>query len=298
MSEQGEALQGARDRRFGAPMSAWYPVDRVRPGPERRTARLHGGVLAWRVDDVGRPEDGDDTGAWRLTARFGLVWARPADGDPELPQLPPEPDGRLAPIAYSEVPARADYDQAVLGLVDPAHVPMIHRSWWWRSDRRRDKTKAYAPSPFGFTAMAADDFSSTAVYDLVRQERRVTIEFRLPSIRLERVTARGFELVNLTTITPVRDGEVVLRNLILCSDRRLTLLHPFLSATGRVFLRQDVGILERLEGRSPHLPLVFAGDPDRPSAFYFAAKAALSRAEREGVPFANPVEAQTLRWRT
>ena len=44
---------------------------------------------------------------------------------------------------------------------------------------------------------------------------------------------------------------MVLRNLILCSDRRLTLLHPFLSATGRVFLRQDVGILERLEGRSP-----------------------------------------------
>jgi phenylpropionate dioxygenase-like ring-hydroxylating dioxygenase large terminal subunit len=261
-------------------------------------ARLHGRDLAWRVDDGGRPCGSDDTGAWRLTARFGLVWARPADGDPDLPALPPAPDPRLALIAYSEVPACADYDQAVLGLVDPAHVPMIHRSWWWRSDRRRNKTKAYAPSPFGFTAMAADNFASTAVYDLVRQDRRVTIEFRLPSIRLEQVTARGFELVNLTTVTPVREGEVVLRNLILCSDRRLSLLHPFLSVTGRVFLRQDVGILERLEGRSPHLPLVFAGDPDKPSAFYFAAKAALSRAAREGVPFVNPVEVQTLRWRT
>jgi phenylpropionate dioxygenase-like ring-hydroxylating dioxygenase large terminal subunit len=298
MTEQGEAREGARDRRFGAPSFAWYPVDRVRPGPARRTARLHGVVIPWQADATGRPEGSDDTGAWRMIAHFGLVWARPADGDPELPDLPPEPDARLVPIAYSEVPACADYDQAVLGLVDPAHVPMIHRSWWWRSDRRRDKTKAYAPSPFGFTAMAADDFASTAVYDLVREERQVTIEFRLPSIRLERVTARGFELVNLTTVTPVREGEVVLRNLILCSDRRLSLLHPFLSVTGRVFLRQDAEILERLEGRSPHLPLVFVGDPDKPSAFYFAAKAALSRAAREGVPFVNPVEVQTLSWRT
>ncbi|HEV7351988.1 MAG TPA: hypothetical protein VGN74_02520 [Brevundimonas sp.] len=292
-------LSRGRDRRFGAPRAAAYPVDLLRrSGGRHRKAQLHGEHLGWTVDAAGHPEAVDHSGRWRLQARFGLVWARPADSDPELPALPPAPGDTLFPIAYSEVPATADYDQAVLGLVDPAHVPMIHRSWWWRSDRRREKTKAYAPSPFGFTAMAADDFASTAVYDLVKQERRVTIEFRLPSIRLERVTARGFELINLTTITPVREGHVVLRNLILCSDRRLTLLHPFLSATGRVFLRQDVGILERLEGRSPHLPLVFVGDADKPAAFYFAAKAALARAERDGVPFVNPVEAQTLKWRT
>lgn len=294
----GPARESAKDRRFGAPRSAWYPVDRGRRGGGRRGAWLHGERLSWTVDATGRPEPRDDTGQWRLLTRFGLVWARPVDGDPDLPELPAAPPESLVQIAWSEVPARADYDQAVLGLVDPAHVPMIHRSWWWRSDKRREKTKAYAPSPFGFTAMAADDFASTAVYDLVKQERRVTIEFRLPSIRLERVTARGFELINLTTITPVREGHVVLRNMILCSDRRLTLLHPVLSATGCVFLRQDVGILERLEGRSPHLPLVFAGDPDKPSAFYFAAKAALARAERGGGPFVNPVEAQTLKWRT
>jgi phenylpropionate dioxygenase-like ring-hydroxylating dioxygenase large terminal subunit len=298
VKQQEPAASGKRDRRFGAPRGAWYPVDRVRPGPVHRTAGLHGETLNFQVDRAGNPGTADDSGDWRLLTRFGLIWARPMDGDSDLPQLPPAPPDSLGSIAYSEVPADADYDQAVLGLVDPAHVPMIHRSWWWRSDRRRDKTKAYAPSPFGFTAMAADDFASTAVYDLVKQDRRVTIEFRLPSIRLERVTARGFELINLTTITPVREGHVVLRNLILCSDRRAALLKPFLSATGRVFLRQDVGILQRLEGRSPHLPLVFVGDPDKPSAFYFAAKAALSRAEREGSAYVNPVEPQTLTWRT
>src|SRR3990167_6745754 len=140
---------------------------------------------------------------------------------------------------------------------------MIHQSWWWRSDRRRKKTKLYRPSPFGFTAQAADLFASTALYDLVREDRKVTIECRLLSIRLQNVPARGLELGSLTTVTPVREGEVVLRNLILCSDRRARLLHPFLSAAGSVFLRQDVAVLERLDGRGPHLPLVFVGDPDR-----------------------------------
>jgi phenylpropionate dioxygenase-like ring-hydroxylating dioxygenase large terminal subunit len=287
-----------RDRRFGPPRAAWFPIDRPGRGRERRSAELHGQRINFEVDSLGRPPDADSTGAWRLTERFGLVWARPIETEPDLPSLPPRPSSTLRCIAYSEVGARADYDQAVLGLVDPAHVPMIHQSWWRRSDRRRVKTKLYSPSPFGFTARAADAFSSTAVYDLVREERTVTIEFRLPSIRLERVTARGFELINLTTVTPVREGAVVLRNLILCSDPRAGLLRPVLSAAGRAFLRQDVAVLERLDGRGPHLLLVFVGDPDRPSAFYFAAKAGLARAERDGVAFENPVEPQTLKWRT
>lgn len=292
------ATRAVRDRRFGPPRAAWFPINRLGCGRTRCIAELHGQKIDFEFDSLGRPPDADSTAEWRLAERFGLVWARPIETDPDLPSLPPRPSSTLKCIAYSEVAARADYDQAVLGLVDPAHVPMIHQSWWRRSDRRRVKTKLYSPSPFGFTARAADAFSSTAVYDLVREDRTVTIEFRLPSIRLERVTARGFELVNLTTVTPVREGAVVLRNLIMCSDRRAGLLSPVLSAAGRAFLQQDVAVLERLEGRGPHLPLVFVGDPDRPSAFYFAAKAALARAERDGGAFENPVEPQTLKWRT
>ena len=175
---------------------------------------------------------------------------------------------------------------------------MIHNAWWWRSQARRTKTKSYSPSPFGFTAVAADAFASTPAYDLVSEDRKVSIEFRLPSIRLERVTARGFELINLTTVTPQAEGDVVIRNLILCSVAALRFGSPLLSAWGRTFLRQDVAILERLEGRSPHLPLVFAGDPDRPSAFYFASKAALLRAQRDDAPYRNPVEAVSLQWVT
>lgn len=285
------------DRRFGAPIQAWYPVARAKRDRIAARVRLHGEWLDLPAGTAGDTPPLTDCGRWRLTDRFGLVWACPAGSvtPPDLPSLSPAP---LTLIAYSEAPARADYDQAVLGLLDPAHVPMIHDSWWWRSQARRTKTKAYTPSPFGFTAVAADAFASTPAYDLVSTDRKVTIEFRLPSIRLERVTARNFELVNLTAITPLADGEVVLRNLILCSSGALRLARPMLSALGRTFLRQDIAILERLEGRSPHLPLVFAGDPDRPSAFYFASKAALSKAQRDNCEYRNPVAPEVLKWVT
>ena len=281
----------AGDRRFGAPIHAWYPVRAARTRTATR-AQLHGEWIDLPATVAPDAVQTTACGGWRLINRLGLIWACPA-GSVAPPDLPPTPEAPLALIAYSKAPARADYDQAVLGLLDPAHVPMIHNAWWWRSQARRTKTKSYSPSPFGFTAVAADAF-----YDLVSEDRRVSIEFRLPSIRLERVTARGFELINLTTVTPQAEGDVVIRNLILCSATALRFGSPLLSAWGRTFLRQDVAILERLEGRSPHLPLVFAGDPDRPSAFYFASKAALLRAQRDDAPYRNPVEAESLQWVT
>ncbi len=284
------------DRRFGAPIHAWYPVRAARTRTASRT-QLHGEWIDLPATVAPDAVQTTACGGWRLINRLGLIWACPA-GAVAPPDLPPTPEAPLALIAYSKAPARADYDQAVLGLLDPAHVPMIHNAWWWRSQARRTKTKSYSPSPFGFTAVAADAFASTPAYDLVSEDRKVSIEFRLPSIRLERVTARGFELINLTTVTPQAEGDVMIRNLILCSVAALRFGSPLLSAWGRTFLRQDVAILERLEGRSPHLPLVFAGDPDRPSAFYFASKAALLRAQRDDAPYRNPVEAESLQWVT
>ena len=42
----------------------------------------------------------------------------------------------------------AAIDHAVIGLMDPAHGPFVHRAWWWRSRRSvHEKAKAFAPSP-------------------------------------------------------------------------------------------------------------------------------------------------------
>lgn len=244
-----------------------------------------------------------DSGEWAVETRLGLVWVRRlCDPGTVVPSLIEDEAGTRAfpMIACSEIELDADYDQTVLGLVDPAHVPMVHTAWWWRSSpRRRVKTKDYVPTPFGFTATAADAFASAPAYELVGQDRNVTIEFRLPSTRIERVRGGRFRLLNITTVTPVAPGRVMLRNVIYSSVRPLRWLFPALSALGRAFLEQDAAILRRLDSHaSLHQPLLFVGEPDQPSAWYFQCKMALVRAAGRSEAFVNPVRATRLKWRT
>jgi phenylpropionate dioxygenase-like ring-hydroxylating dioxygenase large terminal subunit len=259
-------------------------------------------------EDIGLLRDSSgtvvsDTSNWGVETRIGLVWVRRlCSPGTVVPSLIEDEAGTPAfpMIACSEVELEADYDQTVLGLVDPAHVPMVHTAWWWRSSpRRRVKTKDYVPTPFGFTATAADAFASAPAYELAGQDRKVTIEFRLPSTRIERVRGGRLQLLNITTVTPIAPGRVMLRNVIYSSARPLRWLYPALSALGNAFLEQDAAILRRLDSHaSLHQPLLFVGEPDQPSAWYFQCKMALVRAVGGAGSFANPVRASRLKWRT
>lgn len=287
--------------RFGPPPEAWYPVARVDAVRARLSVRLLGEDVCLLRDKSGViVTDGD---IWAVQTHLGLVWLRRI-GDPAavVPSLIDDEAGTpsFPMIACSEVELEADYDQTVLGLVDPAHVPMVHTAWWWRSSgRRRVKTKDYVPSPFGFTATAADAFASAPAYELAGQDRKVTIEFRLPSTRIERVRGGRLELLNITTVTPLAPGRVMLRNVIYSSVRPLRWLYPALSALGRAFLEQDAGILRRLDSHaSIHQPLLFVGEPDQPSAWYFQCKMALAKATGGNDGFVNPVRPTILKWRT
>lgn len=296
------AVRGTKGR-FGAPLGAWYPVARDSRLRQGLRVQLHGRDLLLQRDAEGAVTAPDRPDLLILSSA-GLVWARQHDDDGAASAVPPVMEdevggARFPMIACSEIELAADYDQAVLGLVDPAHVPMVHDAWWWRSSpRRRVKTKHYSPSPFGFTATAADSFTSAPAYALAGSKPRVTIEFRLPSTRIERVESGGFRLVNLTTVTPSGPGRVILRNVIYCTVRPMRWLYPALSALGRAFLEQDGRILRRLESHaSVTQPLLFVGAPDQPSLWYFQCKAALARAA-QGAAFVNPVRPTVLQWRT
>jgi phenylpropionate dioxygenase-like ring-hydroxylating dioxygenase large terminal subunit len=286
----------------GPPRSSWYVVATA---AELRRA---GSLSLCLIDEeilVSRDSAGliaqAQTDHRRLAVRDSdsLIWVCLGDPD-QAPPLPTLAEG-VVKIAESAVRARCDFDQAVLGLVDPAHVPMIHKSWWWRppSKGRRVKTKAYAPSPYGFTARAVDEFASAPIYELAGQQS-IEIEFRLPSVRNERILGGRIKVNNLTTITPLGEGQVMIRNLIYADKPWLRLISAPLSVLGARFLRQDAQILQRLETiRRAGGPLgLFAGDPDRPSLWYYQLKSAHAAAEREGRGFLNPVRAGILRWLT
>lgn len=286
----------------GAPEAAWYPVCRESRGGAPRRVMLHGHALTVDPSGRGAALAGQGADDWRVTTALGMVWMRRSCGVDEA-AVPPLPAGDLEPdmlpVSYSLIRVATDYDQAVLGLVDPAHVPMVHNSWWWRSDPvRKVKTKQYTPSPFGFTAVSCDAFASAPVYDLVGQDRSVSIEFRLPSARVEYVRSKGFRLCNLTTVTPEVDGRIALRNLIFCNQPLLVPARPVLSWLGRRFLSQDAEILETLDSEADTGRPLFAGAPDQPSLWYYACKKALLKAQESGAAFDNPVEPSILRWRT
>lgn len=299
---KGPAPATGKAARFGPPQGAWYPVARERAVVGSLEVHLFDEALTLTRDGSGAVRV-DPAADWVAETRLGLVWAR-RQGAPEagVPPLIEDAAGTSAfpMIACSEIEVEADYDQTVLGLVDPAHVPMVHTAWWWRSsDRRRVKTKHYTPSPFGFIATAADSFASAPAYELVGADRKVTIEFRLPSTRIERVEGGRLRLLNITTVTPVAPGRVILRNVIYSPVRPLRWLYPALSALGRAFLEQDAQILRRLDAHaSTHQPLLFVGPPDQPSAWYFQCKMALSRAASGAGAFVNPVRDTVLQWRT
>lgn len=296
------SLGSGRTERFGPPRHAWYPVARAAQVRNRLEVSLLGEVVALVRGPGGRIAL-HRTGPWAIETRLGLVWLRRTALDQaQAPDLIDDDAGHSAfpMVACSEIEVETDYDQAVLGLVDPAHVPMVHTAWWWRSSkRRRVKTKRYVPSPFGFTATAADAFASAPAYELVGSDRQITIEFRLPSTRIERIRGGRIQMLNLTTVTPTAPGRVVLRNVIYSSARPVRWAFPALSALGRAFLQQDARILRRIDAdASRRQPLLFVGPPDQPSAWYFQCKMALARGGHDASRFVNPVQASILKWLT
>ena len=299
----GAARSGAPDRRAGPPAGAWYPVAFTRD--LKAGQALVRRVLGERIHITRHGEEdyriASPRGAWAARRHLGLVWCcRRPDLDP-LPGLVADDglDDRHI-IARTQCVVRTDYDQAVLGLVDPAHVPMIHNAWWWRSSgRRRLKTKDYRPSPYGFTARSCDRFNSAPLYKLFGDNVDVSIEFRLPSVRVERTQGENGRVLNLTTVTPIGFRGAVLRNVLYADIPALKLAAPLLSTLGKTFLGQDAAILGKFHRSviGTH-PRIFVGDPDRPSMWYFAAKSALHKAQSTGTPFRNPVRSARLNWYT
>jgi len=301
-SEGDEAASVTAPTRNGSPRSAWYVVARseeLRGGRSLQVRLLGEDLRLSRRDGAITAQQQSDARSVAVQEAHGLIWLclGQVEAAPALPEL--VAGARM--IGHSVVKVRSDFDQAVLGLVDPAHVPMVHRSWWWRppSKGRRIKTKAYTPSPFGFTARAVDAFASAPIYDAVGRQS-VEIEFRLPSVRNETIIGRALRLSNLTVITPLDDDHVMIRNLIYADRPSLRLLAPLLSVAGTIFLGQDAAILRRLHreqkrGRSTGL---FVGDPDKPSLWYYQLKAAHQAFERGRARFTNPVRSAILRWNT
>jgi phenylpropionate dioxygenase-like ring-hydroxylating dioxygenase large terminal subunit len=231
----------------------------------------------------------------------GNIWAffgeDPAAA-PEIPLLDGIADA--VPRLVETVRFAAPIDHAVVGLMDPAHGPFVHSTWWWRSRRSiRAKAKAFAPSPFGFAMTRHPPSSNSRAYRLLGAAAQTEIVFRLPSIRIEHIQAGRHLVANLTALTPIDAGTTEINHCVYWTMPWLSVLKPLLRPYIRAFLDQDRAIMERQQqGLRFDPPLMLIDDADTQAKWYYRLKREYLRARAEGRPFANSVEPRTLEWRS
>lgn len=234
----------------------------------------------------------------------GLIWIFMADDAARDVEPSPPPDLSLPAsvrprlIEAQEFPAQVDH--AVVGLMDPAHGPFVHTSWWWRGKTKPyEKAKNFAPSPLGFTMTSHKPSTNSLLYRILGGDLKTEISFQLPGIRVERITAGKRWLIGLTTVTPLESERTDVTQTFFWSVPWLSPFKPFLRRVARAFLSQDrdMVVLQR-EGLRFDPPLMLIRDADVPAMWYYRLKKEWADASEQRRPFVNPVSETTLRWKS
>ncbi len=231
----------------------------------------------------------------------GNIWVYFGDDPAAAPEIPLVDNfGDVAPRLIETVRFAAAIDHAVVGLMDPAHGPFVHRAWWWRSRRSiQAKAKAFAPSPWGFTMSRHRPSANSRAYRLLGGMPETEIVFRLPSVRIEHTRAGRHLVGNLTAITPIDDRTTEINHCIYWTLPWLGPLKPLLRPYVRAFLNQDRAIMERQsQGLRFEPPLMLIDDADTQAKWYYRLKREYRRARAEDRPFENPLKPRTLEWRS
>jgi phenylpropionate dioxygenase-like ring-hydroxylating dioxygenase large terminal subunit len=232
-----------------------------------------------------------------------FVWmagAGRAGGEP--PEPPPVFPGAVggAPRIVERMDFDSHLDHAVVGLMDPTHGPYVHQQWWWRSSKRQlDKEKRFEPRELGFAMVRHAPSKNSRAYRLLGGAPETEITFRLPAFRFEHVQVGARQVLALTCLTPVTAARTRITQLIWSDHPAFALLRPLIAAGARRFLKQDGDMVNlQNQGLAYDPPLIWIDDADRQAKWYQALKREWAASRAEGRPFANPVKAATLRWRS
>jgi phenylpropionate dioxygenase-like ring-hydroxylating dioxygenase large terminal subunit len=251
-------------------------------------------------------------GSFPCEERDDYVWAymtnsegRAAD---ELP--PPAPELPKFSAKFETAHLSADLpcgvDQAIIGLMDPAHGPFVHQAWWWRSRHSiREKEKQFEPIPNGFRMNPHAPSANSAPYKILKlltgEPATTTIDFVLPNQRFEQICAGKYWLSSRTTVTPVRHD---LCRLDFHAAWNILPWFPIVSfivnVFGPRFIRQDTEVIEKQAmGLKYEDRMMLIDDADRQARWYFELKNAYLESQKTGTPMRHPVSGPvTLRWRS
>jgi phenylpropionate dioxygenase-like ring-hydroxylating dioxygenase large terminal subunit len=199
-----------------------------------------------------------------------------------------------------ELPSHVD--QGIIGLMDPAHGPFVHQSWYWRSRHSiHEKEKKFEPIPNGFRMSPHTPSSNSAPYRMLKKYTgepvTTTIDFVLPNMRTEEIRSGKLWFSSRATVTPVRRD---LCRIDFVAAWNLLLPVWIFRMFAEKFLRQDQEtMIQQAEGLKHNPRLMLIDDADRPAKWYFGLKVNLLESRRTGAAMVHPMNGPvTLHWRS
>ena len=228
-------------------------------------------------------------GSFPCEERDGYVWvylANPEGRAIDRAAIPPVPElpkfSERYRIAHLTADLTCSMDTGIVGLMDPAHGPFVHQSWWWRSRRSiREKQKTFEPIPNGFRMSSHAPSANSGPYKLLRfygEEVTTQIDFVLPNVRTEQVRCGKYWFTNRTTVTPIRRDLCRLDFVAAWNLFRWFPVTPFLRFFGKTLHRAGSG-RHRAAAAGPESAAAHDADRRRrpPGALVFSVEGGVSR---------------------
>ena len=222
---------------------------------------------------------------------------------PAEPVLPPPSFGALPdkPKFIIEDVFNAHMDDAVVGLMDPAHVPFVHNQWWWRppSVGLKLKEKPFEPTDRGWAIAKHRPSSNSKLYKWIFGGNVETeIHFQLPGYRWEIISNDKARLLTLTCLTPEAPKKTRITQFTWWTGAPLlNLAIPFAIPMAKKFLRQDGDMVDLQNMGMPHQKaMMWIDDIDIQAKWYQQLKREWTSALSEERAFENPIQPKTLRW--
>lgn len=220
-------------------------------------------------------------------------------GTPEI-DPPSFPMAARKPTIDDRLMLNCHVDHAVIGLIDPAHGPYVHKQWWWRSERSmHEKAKTFEPRERGFAMAVHSPSSNSFAYKILGGKPVTEIAFQIPGIRTETITVGAKTILSFTAVTPIDENRTEIRQLFFTDMLKFRLLSPVLAIGARKFLRQDGHMVDLQQMGLKYDPrLMLVDDADTQAKWYHAIKKEWAASRKETREFKNPVKARTLKWRS
>lgn len=233
----------------------------------------------------------------------GLIWIFVGDKDfnpslaPQIPLMKTLPMDTKPQVSLVEIfPCHIDH--AVIGLMDPAHGPFIHKSILWRSEKSIiEKRKKFAPVDFGFQMVRHAPSVNSKAYKVLGKEKTTEITFTLPSVRVEHIQAGNRNVYSYTALTPLNEKQTRIHQMMYWDNPWLTAIQPLMKKFAKFFLHQDIdAVSKQQDGLKFDPSLMLIKDADTQAKWYYALKAEWMKNHPES--FQNPVKETELRWRS